>query len=193
MLQKSVIFGGILVGIGVIAIWALGGRGEDVRGGEFEDLQGQTSAGGLDRGAKDRRTVDRALGMGVGKRKMSRNEIIEIGKNLRWELNPLRRRAALGRLLEGMNKENAMLVRDQVVHFSPESNEFQDFHFAWGAMLGVEAVEIGADTKEKDMAATMMGWASLDPVGALSWYDSLEEDRRNCSDVTFGMLKGLAS
>ena len=83
MLRKSVIFGGILVGIGVIAIWALGGRGEDVRGGEFEDLQGQTSAGGLDSGGKDRRTVDRALGTGVGKRKKSRNEIIEVGKNLR--------------------------------------------------------------------------------------------------------------
>lgn len=194
MLQKSFLFGGVVtVGIGLIGIWALSDRGDKSGAAELENGEDETLAGSSNYGGKDRRTVDRALGTGVGKRKMSRNEIIEVGKNLRWELNPLRRRAALGRLLEGMNKENAMLVRDQVVHFSPESNEFQDFHFAWGAMSGVEAVEIGADTKEKDMAATMMGWASLDPVSALSWYDSLEEDRRNCSDVTFGMLKGLAS
>ncbi|MEN8784002.1 MAG: hypothetical protein ABF379_06540 [Akkermansiaceae bacterium] len=92
-----------------------------------------------------------------------------------------------------MNEKNAMLVREQIVHFSERSPEFQDFHFAWGAMSGVEAVTMGADTKEKDMAATMTGWASVDPVGALSWYDALDENRRKCRDVTFGMLKGLAS
>jgi len=193
MLPKSVLFGGVVVGIGIIAIWALGGRGGDVRGGEFEELQSQASAESSGRKGKDRRSVERALGTGVGKRKMSRNEIMEVGKQLRWELNPLRRRAALGRLLEGMNEGNAMLVREQIVHFSEESPEFQDFHFAWGAMSGVDAVQMGADTKEKDMAATMTGWASIDPVGALSWYDTLEEDRRKCRDVTFGMLKGLAS
>lgn len=194
MLSKSIVFAGVgVIGFGVLGVWVLGDGGEDGRATDFGAAQRTARGVDFERTGKDRRTTGKSLGTGVGQKRMGRNEIIEVGKRLRWELNPLRRRAALGRLLEGMNEENAMLVREQIVHFSEESPEFRDFHFAWGAMSGVEAVEIGADTKEKDMAATMTGWASIDPVGALSWYDSLEADRRRCRDVTFGMLKGLAS
>lgn len=194
MLPKSILFGGAgLAVLGVFGIWVLGSRGKDSGPGDSEIAQGEAWASDLGRAEKDRRITGESVGTGVGKKRMGRNEIIEVGKRLRWELNPLRRRAALGQLLEGMNEENVMLVREQILHFSEDSAEFQDFHFAWGAMSGVDAVMIGGDTKEKDMAATMTGWASIDPVGALSWFDSLEEDRRKCKDVKFGMLKGLAS
>lgn len=194
MLPKSMIVGGLgLVGLGVLGIWALTEKSGEDWMGEWEGGDGNSRESGYDNNGEGRRVMGRARGTGVGRRKMDRDEILEVGKRLRWELNPLRRRAALGQLLEGMNKENAMLVREQIVHFSEESPEFQDFHFAWGAMSGVEAVQMGADTEEKDMAATMTGWASVDPVGALQWYESLEEDRRKCRDVTVGMLKGLAS
>ncbi len=194
MIPKSILYGGMgVVGLGVLGIWVLSDDGEEDGLGELERAQGRGSGGRYELEQRERRVTGRSRGTGLGRRKMDRNEIIEVGRRLRWELNPLRRRAALGQLLEGMNEENAMLAREQIVHFSEESPEFQDFHFAWGAMLGVDAVNMGADTEEKDMAATMTGWASVDPVGALAWYDSLEEDRRNCRDVTIGMLKGLAS
>lgn len=194
MLPKSILIGGggIFV-LGIFGIWILGNRGEDSGLGDSKISQGEVRALDLGRAGKDRRITGKSVGTGVGKKRMGRNEIIEVGKRLRWELNPLRRRAALGQLLEGMNEENAMLVREQILHFSEDSAEFQDFHFAWGAMSGLDAVITGGDTKEKDMAATMTGWASIDPVGALSWFESLEEDRRKCKDVKFGMLKGLAS
>lgn len=194
MIPKSIFFWGLsAIGFVVLGVWILSGDGEE---NDSEQLSGSNdgmSSEKFSSGGDGRRIAGISRGTGVGRRKMDRNEILEVGKRLRWELNPLRRRAALGQLLEGMNEKNAMLVREQIVHFSERSPEFQDFHFAWGAMSGVEAVTMGADTKEKDMAATMTGWASVDPVGALSWYDALDENRRKCRDVTFGMLKGLAS
>lgn len=194
MIPKSILFGGMgVIGLGVLGLWMLSDDEEGEGSGELDGFQGSARGRGYENDGEERRVMGLARGTGVGRRKMDRNEILEVGKRLRWELNPLRRRAALGQLLEGMNEENAMLVREQIVHFSEESPEFQDFHFAWGAMSGVEAVQMGADTEEKDMAATMTGWASVDPVGALSWYESLEEDRRKCRDVTVGMLEGLAS
>ena len=194
MIPKSIFLGGLgMIGLGVLGVWVLSGNGKENDSEQLSGSEDRSSGENFSSGGDGRRIAGLSRGTGVGRRKMDRNEILEVGKRLRWELNPLRRRAALGQLLEGMNEENAMLVREQIVHFSEESPEFQDFHFAWGAMSGVEAVTMGSDTKEKDMAATMTGWASVDPVGALSWYDALDEDRRKCRDVTFGMLKGLAS
>lgn len=194
MIPKSIFFWGLsAIGFVVLGVWILSGDGEENDSEQLSGSNDGTSSEKFSSGGDGRRIAGISRGTGVGRRKMDRNEILEVGKRLRWELNPLRRRAALGQLLEGMNEKNAMLVREQIVHFSERSPEFQDFHFAWGAMSGVEAVTMGADTKEKDMAATMTGWASVDPVGALSWYDALDENRRKCRDVTFGMLKGLAS
>jgi hypothetical protein len=191
--KEKLILGLCAVCIGLIGFWIFSADEND------SGLEKSVSSGERTREATygiyedGRRLSGLSRGTGVGRRKMDRNEILEVGKRLRWELNPLRRRAALGQLLEGMNQENVMLVREQIVHFSEESPEFQDFHFAWGAMSGLDAVNKGADTEEKDMAATMTGWASVDPVAALSWYDALDEERRKCRDVTFGILKGLAS
>ena len=113
MLPKSILFGGAgVVVLGGFGIWFLGSHGENSGLGDSKIAQGEAWASDLGRTEKDRRITGKSVGTGVGKKRMDRNEIVEVGNRLRWELNPLRRRAALGQLLEGMNEENAMLVRE---------------------------------------------------------------------------------
>ena len=121
---------------------------------------------------------------------LSEWDIEELGQLMTKESNPLRRRLAFARLLQGMTAENAMLIRDQVKSLRPESSEFKDFHYAWGAIAGAEAVLNGKKTRELDMGVTMAGWASAEPELAFSWVNDLTEGDR--ARLKGSMIAGIA-
>ncbi len=104
---------------------------------------------------------------------LSEREIELLGEKFRSS-NPIERRLAFSELLEGLTAENALLVREQIEHLSDKSPEYREFHYAWGAIGGVDAVLFGADTPGDDMAPTLSGWASTDPLGARAWLETLD-------------------
>jgi hypothetical protein len=121
---------------------------------------------------------------------LSEWDIEELGQIMAKESNPLRRRMAFTRLLQGMTAENALLIRDQVKSLRPESSEFKDFHYAWGAIAGAEAVLNGKKTREVDMDVTMAGWASAEPELAFNWVNDLPEGDR--ARLKGAMIAGIA-
>ena len=110
---------------------------------------------------------------------MSEAEVESLGEQFRNSTNPIERRLASSRLLEGLSAENALAVREQIAHLHHHSPEFREFHYAWGAVAGMEATMFGADTEEDDMSPALAGWASADPGAALAWFKGLdmENDR----------------
>jgi hypothetical protein len=120
-------------------------------------------------------------------------DIGELGQLMTKDSNPIRRRMAFAQLLQGMTPENAQLIREQVKSLRPESSEFKDFHYAWGAIGGAEAVLNGAKTREVDMAVTMAGWASAEPELAFNWLNELPEgERYDRNGLKAAMMGGIA-
>lgn len=101
-------------------------------------------------------------------------DIASLGEKIRNSSNPIDRRLAFSRLLENLTTENALLMREQIVHMSAESAEFKEFHYAWGAITGASAVLNGAETPKPDMAPALAGWASANPGAAVEWYQNLD-------------------
>mgnify|MGYP001824340262 CR=1 FL=1 len=124
---------------------------------------------------------------------LSESGIKSIGKLLQTSTDPIERRIAFSRLLEGLTEENAMLMREQLVHMSSSSPEWQEFHYAWGALAGQSSVEFGAESEKRDMAACFSGWVSANPAAALAWFDSQPDDRRERGDLKWGAVYGLAN
>lgn len=132
-----------------------------------------------------------AAGLPAAARKpLSDWDIEQLGHLMTKDSNPVRRRMAFARLLQGMTAENALLIRDQVKSLRPESAEFKDFHYAWGAIGGAQAVLNGKKTRELDMAVTMAGWASAQPDLAFNWFNELPEGDR--AGLRSGMISGIA-
>lgn len=126
---------------------------------------------------------------------LSSADIKILGQYLRQETDPVKRRQAFARLVDGMTVENAREVREQIAHLSSEHAEFQDFHFAWGQVAGAEAVVNGKDTPKADMHAAMRGFASKDPAGAAEWYRGLQPKGNgyiNQGYLKHSMVDGLA-
>lgn len=120
------------------------------------------SAGGLDAKPQGSRQVH-----------LSEQEILSLGEKFRSS-NPIDRRFAFSALLEGLTAENALQIREQLEHLGDKSAEYREFHYAWGAIGGVEAVLFGADTPGDDMAPTLAGWASTDQEAARAWLEALD-------------------
>ncbi|MGI9242465.1 MAG: hypothetical protein ACR2RV_16825 [Verrucomicrobiales bacterium] len=119
--------------------------------------------------------------------------IAELGETALKDPNPLNRRKAFNELLEGMTAENALAIREQVKALRQDSSEFRDFHYAWGAIAGTEAVLHGMESEERDMAVTLAGWAGSDAAGALAWFNGLsDEERAKSGELKAGMVHGLA-
>ncbi|MFP6871901.1 MAG: hypothetical protein VCA55_00185 [Verrucomicrobiales bacterium] len=119
--------------------------------------------------------------------------IEELGRLMTKDSNPIRRRMAFARLLQGLTPENAQLIREQVKSLRPESSEFKDFHYAWGAISGAEAVLNGKKTREVDMAVTMAGWASAQPDLAFDWFNELPEgEGYDRNGLKGAMIGGIA-
>ena len=111
-------------------------------------------------------------------------QIAALGEQFRKATNPIERRLAFSKLLEGLTAENALLVREQIEHLDHRSAEFSEFHYAWGAVGGVNAIMFGADTEEDDMSPALAGWASSDPSAARAWFEKLDME----SDAGFDAL-----
>ena len=91
------------------------------------------------------------------------------------------------RLLEGLTPDNALEVRKQIEHLDHRSAEFREFHYAWGAVAGVEATLFGASTEEDDMSPALAGWAGADPASAMNWFKTLDMENNPAFDP---LLKG---
>ncbi len=128
--------------------------------------------------------------------RLGRAEIEELGRQFKTELDPIARRAAFGKLLEGLTTENAAEIRAQIAHLPDSSPEFMEFHYAWGKIGGVDAVMNGMDTRERDMGATLAGWASANPAAAKAWFESLEQGGDTPDNKGYlreAMVHGLAN
>jgi hypothetical protein len=82
-------------------------------------------------------------------------------------------------------------MREQILHLDHDSSEFREFHYAWGAIAGEEAVLHGGETRERDMASTLAGWAAKSPEAALAYFKGLDKKMQNGSDLKWGAIHGL--
>ncbi|YCM42357.1 hypothetical protein V2O64_13690 [Verrucomicrobiaceae bacterium 227] len=123
---------------------------------------------------------------------LSEGQISQLGQDLRDARNPLERRELFSQLLKGLTVENAKTIREQIAHLDSGSSEFRDFHYAWGAIAGQEAVLHGAETKERDMATTLAGWAEADPDAALAYFNGLTDEEKKSNELKWGTAHGLA-
>lgn len=161
--------------------------------------EGQSLAGS---GNKERAKAISALGSSTKRgrsgetgtdRALSENDIFGLGQTLQTDGSPVARRLAFAKLLEGVTAENALLIREQLKGLKTDSQEWRDFHYAWGAVGGSDAVAHGMETPERDMAITLSGWASADPTAALAWFDQLPaKQRTGNSELKYGLAGGLA-
>lgn len=153
-------------------------------------------SGSAEKRHRDGRASDAPEGGLPPKPVLSEQEIEALGEQLRSSRNPIERRLAFSRLLGALTPENARQLREQIAALDDDSSEFREFHYAWGAIAGAEAVMHGAETDKTDMAATLAGWASADPDAAISWFKNLEQqgddNYANQKNLMAGMVHGLS-
>lgn len=107
--------------------------------------------------------------------------------------NLVERRLAFAEILKRLTPENARELRELVADLPQDSPEFREFHYAWGAVAGQDAVIHGKDTPKRDMAAALAGWASKDPTSAMIYFDSLSPaEQNNGALMKWGAAFGLA-
>lgn len=107
--------------------------------------------------------------------------------------NPITRRLAFSKLLESMTAENAAGMREQLLTLGAGSDEWRDFHYAWGALDGQAAFDHAANSPEPDLNATMSGWAAANPAEAMALLDKLPESLQGQRDeLTASVVAGLA-
>lgn len=125
-------------------------------------------------------------------RTYSESDLINLGTDFKTAKNLLERRAAFSKILEALTPENATQLREQIAHLDQNSQEFREFHYAWGMIAGEVAVQHGAETRKRDMAASLAGWMSTDPDTAMAYYESLDEGQQRGSGMNWGAMFGLA-
>lgn len=127
---------------------------------------------------------------------LSSANIAALGDRLRRAIDPIARREAFSELMAGLTAENALEIREQIAHLKGNDPEFRDFHYAWGQLVGLEAVLQGLETTgKKDLGSTLAGWASHDPAAARDWYDTLENEGNrgaNKQAMKAALVHGLA-
>jgi hypothetical protein len=120
-------------------------------------------------------------------------DITELGEVFRMAKGPIERRLAFSEMLKNLTPENARLMREQIAHLPQDSAEFREFHYAWGAIAGQEAITHGKDTPKRDMAASLAGWAANDPTSALAYFNQLSpEEQSSGTHLKWGAAFGLA-
>ncbi|MFT6380976.1 MAG: hypothetical protein ACJAXZ_002462, partial [Akkermansiaceae bacterium] len=122
---------------------------------------------------------------------LSEAGVRQLGFDLKSAKGPLERREIFSQILKNLTVENAKLMREQILHLDTDSSEFREFHYAWGAIAGEEAVLNGAETRERDMASTLAGWAAKSPDDALAYFNSLDKDAQNGGGLKWGAVYGL--
>ena len=107
--------------------------------------------------------------------------------------NPITRRLAFSRLLEALTPENAEAIRAQLLSLGADGEQWQEFHYSWGAISGKVAFEHAMNSKEPDLAATMTGWAAANPSEALAMLNNLPEGVTGQRDeLTASIVSGLS-
>ena len=107
--------------------------------------------------------------------------------------NPITRRLAFSRLLEALTPENAEAIRSQLVTLGADEGQWRDFHYSWGAMSGQAAFDHAAQSEERDLAATMTGWAAGNPSAALAMLGNLPPEMEGQRDeLTASIVTGRA-
>ena len=138
------------------------------------------SSGKADSAAGESATGSKSIGkdevtrMLAEKITLSEADIDELGQTFRKSSDPVAQRLAFSKLIQGLTADNALLIREQIEHKDHRSAEFQEFHYAWGAVAGVDAVIFGVDTKEDDMKPALAGWAGASPQEAMAWIEGLD-------------------
>jgi hypothetical protein len=219
-MKKSLIVHGCW-SVAVIAAFAFGsmrakkesansGTGPGVGGrtflvsGDPSGTNGTTGgSGGSGIGTGDSDSGGGLKGWSSSQRPLTDVDITELGRQFKSDFDPIKKRLAFAKLLEGLTVENARFIREQVAHLDGDSAEFREFHYAWGAIGGSEAVMNGAETKQRDMSATLAGWASADPAAAMKWLNEIADDKKfsrndlkypfSRNDLKMGMVHGLAN
>ena len=106
--------------------------------------------------------------------------------------NPITRRLAFAKLLEALTPENAQEIRSQLVTLGADGDQWNDFHYSWGALAGKAAFDHAAGSSERDLAITMTGWAAANPSEALALLDQLPEEMQGQRDeLTASVVSGL--
>ena len=111
--------------------------------------------------------------------------IQSLGLQLRGISDPIERGKIFDQLISQLTKENALEMRDLFKDMDSRSDEFRDFHYAWGQVSGEEAAFFGLSSKEYDGGHIFKGWASANPEAAQAWFNGLDYD----SDPNFDVLK----
>jgi hypothetical protein len=107
--------------------------------------------------------------------------------------NPIMRRLAFSKLLESMTPENAAGMRAQLVAIGAAPDQWRDFHYAWGALDGKAAFASASTSPERDLAATMTGWAAANPAAALALLDNLPAELQGQKEeLISSVVEGLA-
>lgn len=144
---------------------------------------GSTSSS--DSGAKSKKGVSGAKGKKV--EVLTSARIAELGEQL-MSSNLVEQRLAFTKLLDGLTPENALEIREQVLKLTDKNPQFKEFHYAWGAIAGKDAVLHSSKSDERDLNASLAGWASADADGAVTWFESQEGK----DEIKWGLVQGLA-
>lgn len=159
-----------------------------------ERLSGSDASSRRSRSASRNKQRDGSDDRGnLGRVNLSEKGIKSLGHILQTSNDPIERRIAFSKLLEGLTADNAQVLREQIIHMSSSSSEWKDFHYAWGALAGQSVVEFGKNSEKRDVAAAFSGWASANPQAAIAWFNSQEPDEQNRRDLKWGAVYGLAN
>lgn len=123
---------------------------------------------------------------------LTENEILQLGQNLKNAKGPLERRNAFNQILNNLTAENAVLLREQILHLDDDGSDFQEFHYLWGSIAGEEALTATEDSPERDASSIFAGWISSSPEAAIAYYNSLDEETRQNSALKWGAITGLS-
>ncbi|MFM2171375.1 MAG: hypothetical protein RI957_1604 [Verrucomicrobiota bacterium] len=104
------------------------------------------------------------------------------------------RRLAFARLLESMTPENAAQIRQQMSEIGADGEQWRDFQYSLGAMIGKAAFEDPENNKrEGALAEILSGWAASKPQEALAMWENLPKELEGKRDeLTRGLVGGLA-
>lgn len=130
---------------------------------------------------------------------------LQLGANLNVSLESLAilalrdpshvtRRLAFARLLESMTPENAHQVRQQMTEMGADREQWRDFQYSLGAMVGKSAFEDPENNKRDGaLAEILSGWAAAQPQQALAMWENLPKELEGKRDeLTRGLIGGLA-
>jgi hypothetical protein len=142
---------------------------------------------------KEKAPAEGAVGQLFGAGKITGGGLNALIQQALRDRNPITRRLAFAKLLESLDPANAAAVRQQLVELGADKDQWQDFHYSWGAIDGKAAFASAAKSPEADMAATMTGWAAANPAEALALLDNLPEEMRGQRDeLMASVVAGLS-